>query len=97
MYVSSFVLILGHFVVRKGSLPLCYLWILRLDFFKGYAPVSHTILFISLSQTTWTVQAAAGHKSSSVLAGGEWQPVAAQAGAVVLPPSGVQVPLSGFN
>ena len=30
-----------------------------------------------------------------MLADGEWQPVAAQAGAVVLPPFVVQVPLSG--
>ena len=30
-------------------------------------------------------------------ADGEWQLVAAQAGAVVLPPVVVQVPLNGFN
>ena len=34
---------------------------------------------------------------AAMLADGEWQPVAAQAGAVVLPPFVVQVPLSGFN
>ena len=32
-----------------------------------------------------------------MLADGEWQPVAAQAGAVVLPPVVVQVPLSGLT
>ena len=32
---------------------------------------------------------------AAMLADGEWQPVAAQAGAVVLPPVVVQVPLSG--
>ena len=32
-----------------------------------------------------------------LVADGEWQPVAAQVGAVVLPPVVVQVPLSGFN
>ena len=33
---------------------------------------------------------------AAMLADGEWQPVAAQAGAVVLPPV-VQVPLSGLT
>ena len=53
--------------------------------------------FIFVSQTTMDSDAGSRQDASpaAILADGEWQPVAAQAGAVVLPPVVVQVPLSG--
>ena len=55
--------------------------------------------FILVSQTTIDSSAGSQQDASpaAILADGEWQPVAAQAGAVVLPPVVVQVPLRGSN
>ena len=68
----------------------------RLDL-QGYAlPGSRTLILYFSSNNNEQCRQQQDTSQAAMLADGEWQPVAAQAGAVVLPPV-VQVPLSGFN
>ena len=81
----------------QGALPLCYLSEYYVWFSQRYAlPGSRTVLLYSSSNNNEQCRQQQDTSQAAMLADGEWQPVAAQAGAVVLPPV-VQVPLSGFN
>ena len=83
----------------QGALPLCclseyYVWITQ-----GYASGGSRTIILYSRQSNNNEQCRQQQDTSqaAMLADGEWQPVAAQAGAVVLPPVVVQVLFSGFN
>ena len=97
IWLCQIVALSGQFG-SQGALPLCYLSEYYVWFSQRYAPLgSRTIILYSSSVKQWTVQAAAGHKSSGD-ARRWWMAASGRAGGCSgAPPVVVQVPLSGFN